>query len=116
MEHASDSPKPGGRTVPTITVPIALPTAVPMAVPTAVPLPMPQTRSFPPAGAAEAFTIDCAECAHRHTSVCDDCVVSFIVDRHPDDAIVVDADEARAVRLLEQAGLVPGVRHTRQVS
>ncbi len=26
---------------------------------------------------------------------------------------MVDADEARAVRLLEQAGLVPGVRHTR---
>ena len=47
--------------------------------------------------------------------VCDDCVVSFIVGRQPDDAIVVDADEARAVRLLEQAGLVPGVRHSRQV-
>ena len=72
-------------------------------------------RSLPPADADGAFTIDCAECAHRHSSVCDDCVVSFIVDRHPDDAIVVDADEARAVRLLEQAGLVPGVRHTRQV-
>jgi hypothetical protein len=123
MEHASDSPKPGGRIVPTITVPTALPTApptaaplaVPSAVPTAVPLPMPQTRSFPSTGVAEAFTIDCAECAHRHTTVCDDCVVSFIVDRHPDDAIVVDADEARAVRLLEQAGLVPGVRHSRQV-
>jgi hypothetical protein len=27
----------------------------------------------------------------------------------------VDVDEARAVRLLEQAGLVPGVRHSRQV-
>jgi len=52
---------------------------------------------------------------HQHTSVCDDCVVSFIVGRQPDDAIVVDADEARAVRLLEQAGLVPGVRHTREV-
>jgi hypothetical protein len=28
---------------------------------------------------------------------------------------VVDADEARAVRLLERAGLVPGVRHSRHV-
>ena len=46
----------------------------------------------------------------------DDCVVSFIVGRHPDDAVVIDADEARAVRLLEQAGLVPGVRHARQAS
>ena len=43
--------------------------------------------------------------------MCDDCVVSFIVGRAPEDALVVDADEARAVRLLEQAGLVPGVRH-----
>jgi len=43
--------------------------------------------------------------------VCDDCVVTFIVDRDPGDALVVDADEARAVRLLERAGLVPGVRH-----
>jgi hypothetical protein len=68
-------------------------------------------RPVPP----EAFTIDCADCQHQHTSVCDDCVVSFIVDRQPEDAVVIDADEARAVRLLEQAGLVPGNRHSRQV-
>lgn len=62
-------------------------------------------------GDGEAFTIDCADCAHRCTDVCDDCVVSFVVGREPEDALVVDADEARAVRLLERAGLVPGVRH-----
>jgi hypothetical protein len=60
------------------------------------------------------FTIDCADCAHQRTPVCDDCVVSFIVDRHPDDAVVVDADEARAVRMLEEVGLVPGVRHAKR--
>jgi hypothetical protein len=69
------------------------------------------TRPAPP----EAFTIDCADCQHQHTSVCDDCVVTFIMDRQPEDAVVIDADEARAVRLLEQAGLVPGNRHSRQV-
>ena len=63
-----------------------------------------------------AFTVDCAECTHRHTHVCDDCVVSFIVGREPEDALVVDADEARAVRLLERAGLVPGVRHESRAS
>jgi len=63
-----------------------------------------------------AFIIDCADCAHRGTAVCDDCVVSFIVGRVPEDALVVDAAEARAVRLLERAGLVPGVRHESQVS
>ena len=62
----------------------------------------------------DAFTVDCADCSHRETSVCDDCVVSFIVGREPDDAVVVDAAEARAVRLLEQVGLVPGVRHSPQ--
>ena len=41
-------------------------------------------------------------------------MVSFIVDRQPGDAVVVDAAEARAVRLLERAGLVPGVRHSVQ--
>lgn len=68
-----------------------------------------------PVPSLHALTIDCADCRHRQTSVCDDCVVSFIVGRAPDDAIVIDADEARAVRLLEQAGLVPGSRHSRQV-
>jgi len=63
-----------------------------------------------------AFTIDCAECTHRHTHVCDDCVVSFVVGREPEDALVVDAAEARAVRLLERAGLLPGVRHETRAS
>jgi hypothetical protein len=82
-------------------------------VPTAVPVATPSLR--PVEVASDTFTIDCADCSFRHTSVCDDCVVSFIVGRQPEDAIVVDAAEARAVRLLEQAGLVPGVRHSRQV-
>lgn len=63
-----------------------------------------------------SFTIDCADCAHRDTPVCEDCVVSFIVGRDPEDALVVDADEARAVRLLERAGLLPGIRHEAQAS
>ncbi len=85
-------------------------------VPLAVPLPMPSRRVAGAVAVQEAFTVDCADCRHQQTSVCDDCVVSFIVGRQPDDAIVIDADEARAVRLLEQAGLVPGVRHSRRVS
>jgi hypothetical protein len=103
-----------------MTVPIF--TAVPTtgggpipADPVPVPVPVPTIRQVHPAP-SEAFTIDCADCRHQNTEVCDDCVVSFIVGRHPDDAVVVDADEARAVRLLEQAGLVPGVRHSRQVA
>lgn len=50
--------------------------------------------------------IDCEECAHQGTSQCRDCVVSFILDRD-DGAVVVDAEEARALRSLGTAGLVP---------
>jgi hypothetical protein len=47
----------------------------------------------------------------RNTSACDDCVVTFILGREPGDAIVVDADEERALRLLNEEGLVPPLRH-----
>jgi len=50
--------------------------------------------------------IDCQECAHQGTEQCRDCVVSFILDRE-DGAVVVDAEEARALRSLGEAGLVP---------
>jgi hypothetical protein len=55
--------------------------------------------------------IDCAECVMQHTTACDDCMVSFIVDREPGTAVVIDVAEARALRRLSQAGLVPGLRH-----
>lgn len=61
----------------------------------------------------EAFTISCTDCCMRATAACDDCVVTFICSRDPDDAIVVDADEARAVRMLIRSGLVPELRHQR---
>ena len=56
------------------------------------------------------LTIDCDCCALRNTNACDDCVVSFLLEREPDDAVVIDADEARAMRLLEHTGLVPTLR------
>ena len=45
------------------------------------------------------------------TVACDDCVVSFIVNREPGDAVVVDAAEERALRALGDQGLVPRLRH-----
>ena len=87
-------------------------TTVPIAMPVSLSARRPAEAPGPPG----AFTVDCADCSHRETSVCDDCVVSFIVGRAPDDAVVVDAAEARAVRLLEQAGLVPKVRHCPRAS
>jgi hypothetical protein len=60
------------------------------------------------------LTIDCDCCALRNTAACDDCVVSFLLEREPDDAVVIDADEARAMRMLERAGLVPTLRFSTQ--
>ncbi|MDH3755939.1 MAG: hypothetical protein OEU32_18910 [Acidimicrobiia bacterium] len=57
------------------------------------------------------FTIDCDTCVMQHTSACDDCVVSFICSREPDEAVVVSVDELRALRQLSTAGLVPELRH-----
>ncbi len=57
------------------------------------------------------LTIDCDECRMRHTDACDDCVVTFVVGRRPGEALVIDVEEARAVRMLAGAGLVPELRH-----
>ena len=57
------------------------------------------------------LTIDCDECAMQDTAACDDCVVTFVCSREPDEAVVIDVAEARALRLLNQAGLLPGLRH-----
>jgi hypothetical protein len=58
----------------------------------------------------EAITIECEGCRGREILACGDCVVTFILGREPDDALIIDADEARAVRLLGDAGLVPPLR------
>ncbi len=59
---------------------------------------------------AEAFSIDCDDCRLDGTDSCDDCVVSFLLGRDPQDAVVIDAEEARAFKMLERAGFVPGIR------
>ena len=59
----------------------------------------------------EPLTISCDECVMQGTEACDDCVVTFICGREPGDAVIIDASEARAVRLLARNGLVPELRH-----
>ena len=60
------------------------------------------------------ISIDCGQCVLQGTDACDDCLVSFVLGRDPDDAVVFDAEEARAMRSLSRAGLVPTIRHTRR--
>jgi len=56
------------------------------------------------------ITIDCAECALQSTNACSGCLVSFVLDRSPGDAVIIDVEEARALRVLAKAGLVPRSR------
>ncbi len=62
------------------------------------------------------LTIDCDSCIGRDTGACSDCVVSFLLEREPDDAVVIDAEEARTLRLLERAGLLPSLRFEERVA
>ena len=63
----------------------------------------------------EALHIDCDDCVMAGTDACDDCIVTFIVNRPRQDPVVVDADQVDAVRLLGRAGLVGESRYLRAV-
>jgi hypothetical protein len=55
--------------------------------------------------------IECDTCVMQHSDHCKDCVVSALVDPKPRSAaLVVDADEERALRELASAGLIPEIR------
>ena len=61
-----------------------------------------------------SLSISCSECVMEGTSACDDCVVTFLCSREPGEAVVIDVDEVRALRLLQQGGLAPALRHRRR--
>ena len=63
----------------------------------------------------ETISISCDDCQLAHTSACEDCIVTFLLDSPEPQAMVVDVAEARAVRMLQRAGLVPELRFRRRV-
>ena len=65
-------------------------------------------------GTDDTLIIDCAECVLEGTEACTDCIVTWLVEREPGDAVVIDVAEIRAFRALETGGLVPTLRHTRR--
>jgi hypothetical protein len=79
----------------------------------------------------EEITISCDECTLDGTPACQDCVVTFLlagedaeehvsteatlVELRPTHAVIVDAAEIRAMRMLHSAGLVPTLRFEKRV-
>ena len=61
-----------------------------------------------------SLRISCDECTMEGTSTCEDCVVTYLCSREPDEAVVIDVEEIRALRLLERGGLAPALRHRRR--
>ena len=53
--------------------------------------------------------IDCDACAMQHTSACEDCVVTFLLDLAPGPVELEDGELAAIDRLAE-VGLVPRLR------
>ncbi len=62
------------------------------------------------------LTIECDGCIMQGSDACSDCVVTFICDRAPEDAVVFDVVEERALRVLGRNGLVPPLRHIGKVA
>ena len=61
------------------------------------------------------LTICCDDCSMQRTAACDDCVVTFLLTGDeagdPADAMVLDLDQVRVVKLLGKAGLVPDLKY-----
>lgn len=58
---------------------------------------------------APRMRVDCTLCPVRGSAHCDDCMVAFLAGREVDDAVVFDAAEERALRLLVAKGLLDEV-------
>lgn len=58
--------------------------------------------------------VDCNDCVMKDTAACEDCLVTFICDRDPREAVIITIDELRSMRALSEGGLMPGLRHRRR--
>ena len=62
---------------------------------------MPELHTFSP-DKTGPLTIDCDCCELQGTSACDDCVVTFLLGREPDDAVVIDSTGKSADDVLRE--------------
>lgn len=61
--------------------------------------------------ARDSLVISCDTCIMRATVACDDCVVSFFCAESNEQAVVLNLEEQRTLRMLANAGMVPTLRH-----
>ena len=61
-----------------------------------------------------SLLIDCDDCRLQDSGACADCVVTYLCGVEAEVPVVVDFEAARALRLLDQAGLAPPLRHRRR--
>jgi PHD/YefM family antitoxin component YafN of YafNO toxin-antitoxin module len=47
----------------------------------------------------------------KDTVTCSDCIVTYICDRKPEEAVVISMEEWRSMRSLNKAGLLPELQH-----
>ena len=98
MEHGTTDPRREARTTGQVVhVPFGRRRAASVAPIDAAVEPSAESRlRHPSAGGRPSLRIDCGECAMEGTDACADCVMSFVVNREPGDALVLDVEEARA--------------------
>lgn len=58
-----------------------------------------------------SLSISCDECVMQHSAHCEECIVPFLCDDTGAVPVAIEATEARALRLLSNAGLVPELKH-----
>lgn len=58
----------------------------------------------------DAVVIECTSCVARATPHCEGCLVTFLCEREPD-RVVVSAEELASLAMLQDAGLLPPLRH-----
>lgn len=73
------------------------------------------TLSHPEPSSPEPLCIDCDDCALQNTEACRDCIVTFLCGVDASQPVVVDLAEARALRVLGEAGLAPPILFSRRL-
>ena len=59
----------------------------------------------------QPLSISCEDCSMQCSAACEYCVVTFLVGQSDEESLVLDFYQARVVRLLGKAGLVPDLKY-----